>query len=129
MYLEKLWVEVKKTPNISIEDWINLCRINFNKIWFDESKPGVQKLLEALNIYRRRRDDKNLVYGKPIHDWSSNFADAFRYLLVNYDKIIKEKIPQWYLTNWRTKINPVTGKPLLGWNNREEFLKRMWIKR
>lgn len=37
-----------------------MVRAIFNKLWFDKTK--ADKLIEALNIYRRKRDDKNLVY-------------------------------------------------------------------
>ena len=45
-----------------------------------------------MNIYRKRRDEKNLVFGKPVHDWSSDFADAMRYLAVCYENIIRAEI-------------------------------------
>jgi len=126
-YLRKLWVEVLETPKISIEDWISLVRMNFNKVWFDDSKPGVQKLLEALNIYRRRRDEKNLVFGKPIHDWSSNFADAFRYMMVNYDNIIRIKKDVTKLHS-RAINNPITWEIINKVDTRQEFMRKMGIK-
>lgn len=48
------------TPNVGKEDGINMVRQIFGKLWFDKAK--TDKLLEALNIYRRKRDDKNMVY-------------------------------------------------------------------
>lgn len=85
--LEQSGITVNVTPNISIEDWIQAARTLFSNVWFDEDK--TQKAIEALNIYRKRRDEKNLVFGKPIHDWSSDFADAFRYMAVAYTNIIR----------------------------------------
>lgn len=85
--LEKIWITVNVTPNIPIEDGIQAVRILFPNLWFDEQK--TQKAIEALNIYRKRWDEKNLVFGKPIHDWSSDFADALRYMAVAYTNIIR----------------------------------------
>ena len=104
--LEKLGVRVNVTPNISVEDGIHSARLIFNNMWFDEEK--CQKLIEALNIYRKKRDEKNLVFGKPIHDWSSDFADAFRYMAVNYNKLIKPK-PEKTQTQ-RFYVDHRTGK-------------------
>ena len=85
--LEKSGITVNVVPNISIEDWIQAVRILFPNLWVDEEK--TQKLIEALNIYRKRRDEKNLVFGKPIHDWSSDFADSIRYMAIVYQNIIR----------------------------------------
>jgi len=89
-YLENRWIKVNITPNMAIEDWISLAKQNFNHIRFEQET--TEKLLEALAIYRRRRDEKNLVFWKPIHDRSSDFADAFRYLIVNYSVLTKSKM-------------------------------------
>ena len=85
--LENMWIQVNKTPNISIEDGIQAVRLLFQNMWFDVEK--TEKLIEALNIYRKKRDEKNLVFGKPIHDWSSDFADSIRYMAVCYQNIIQ----------------------------------------
>ena len=85
-----------------------MVRQIFNKIWFE--KTNTEKLVEALNIYRKRRDDKNLVFGDPIHDWSSNFADALRYLAVCYGKVIKPKPEKQENTQRRYIIDSRTGK-------------------
>lgn len=89
-YLENRGIKVNITPNMSIEDAISLAKQNFNHIWFEQET--TEKLLEALAIYRRRRDEKNLTFWKPIHDWSSDFADAFRYMMVNYSILTKPKL-------------------------------------
>ena len=124
-YLIDMWVDVNVVPNILVEDGINLVKMMFNKIWFDKNV-GVDKLLEALNIYRKKRDDKNLVYGKPIHDWSSNFADSFRYMCVAYEDCIR---PKWWANLQQIeRINPVTGWIMNKVTTREEWLKKMWIK-
>lgn len=48
------------------------------RCWFDEE--NCMSLLESLEAYRREYDEDKGVYKKPIHDWSSHFADAMRLL-------------------------------------------------
>ena len=123
-YLTAMWVDVNIVPNNPIEDGINAVKMIFNKIWFDKN-PWVDKLIEALNIYRKKRDEKNLVYGKPIHDWSSNFADMFRYMAIWYENLInsKEKIPQQTVQRLNAWTWWLTGQS----DPRSEWLKKMWI--
>ena len=59
-YLESLGIKVNITPNISREDGILAVRTLFNFFWFDEEK--TEKLVEALNVYRKKRDENNQVY-------------------------------------------------------------------
>lgn len=124
-YLIDMWVDVNITPNIPIEDWINMVKMIFSKIWF-EKNAGVDKLLEALNVYRKRWDDKNQVYGKPIHDWSSNFADAFRYMAVAYEDSIRPK--KEGKLQQIAKINPITWSVIGKTDVRKDYLQKLWIK-
>jgi hypothetical protein len=55
------------------------------KCWFDEGK--CKQGLEALRQYRREYDEKLKSFKqRPLHDWTSHAADAFRYLAVGLDK-------------------------------------------
>lgn len=66
---------VPRTKNLA--DSIEATRRLFARCWFDERRcsDGVN----ALASYHREYDDKNQVYRDvPVHDWSSNGADAFR---------------------------------------------------
>lgn len=75
-------------------------------MWFDTTK--TEKLIEALNIYRKKRDEKNLVFGKPIHDWSSDFADSIRYMAVCYQNIIQAEQRRTIISKPKTiVIDPV----------------------
>jgi hypothetical protein len=66
---------------ISIEDGINAARIILPRCWFDERK--CEKGITALYNYHRQWDDKLKEFkNKPVHDWSSHPADAFRYFAV-----------------------------------------------
>lgn len=72
-------------PDISIEDGIESVRSSFSKIWMDEQ--ACAPLLKAIENYRQEYDVRKKVYkSHPLHDWSSNFADALRYLCISLPK-------------------------------------------
>ncbi len=80
-------------PSISIEDGIESVRSTLGKIWIDEEK--CQPLLKALINYRQEYDTKRKIYNsQPLHDWSSHFADALRYLCVSLPKTRDGLSPQ-----------------------------------
>lgn len=78
-----------------INDGIEAVRNILPSCWFDEekTKDGVY----ALKSYHKEWDDKNLVYrNHPCHDWSSNYADAFRYLAGTIKlAILKKEKPKY----------------------------------
>lgn len=66
-------------PAQSIEDGINAVRQILPRCWFDRAK--CERGIEALRQYRAEWDDKRQVLkNRPLHDWASHAADAFRYL-------------------------------------------------
>jgi hypothetical protein len=73
--------DVTIAPKLSIEDGIQAARSMLNRCWFDEEK--CNRGVEALRQYRREFDEKNKTWrGRPLHDWTSHGADAWRYLAV-----------------------------------------------
>jgi phage terminase large subunit len=73
--------KVRITPKISVNDGINAARTIFGSCWFDAEKcaDGIQ----CLRNYRYDVDpDTQQFSQKPLHDWASHGADAFRYLAV-----------------------------------------------
>jgi len=71
--------------NIAVEDGIESVRSAFAKVWIDDVKAA--PLIKALENYRQEFDSKKRVYkGYPLHDWSSHFADAMRYLCISLPK-------------------------------------------
>lgn len=65
-------------PRLSIEDGIHAARMVFPRSWFDLMK--CERGLSALRNYQKKWDAKTKTYlDTPLHDWSSNGADAFRY--------------------------------------------------
>lgn len=66
-------------PRASVDDGINAVRIILHGARFDRKR--CQRGIDALRQYQRTWDDKLKVFSqKPLHDWTSHGADAFRYL-------------------------------------------------
>jgi len=67
---------------LKVEDGINAVRQLLPKCVFDYE--NCKRGLDCLRQYRREWDDKARTYKqKPLHDWTSHGADAFRELAVN----------------------------------------------
>jgi phage terminase large subunit len=77
-------------PKNSVEDGINAARLMLPKCVFDETK--CRQGVEALKQYRRDWDDKLKTFRqRPLHDWTSHAADAFRYLAMSFEPRTKAK--------------------------------------
>jgi len=88
-------------PKLSIEDGIEAVRALIPRCYFDENK--CQPLIKALESYRQLYDAKKQVYmGSPNHDWSSHFADSFRYLAVS-QKLLSDTLSAEDLNNLYTQ--------------------------
>lgn len=80
-----LGLNFRIAPKLSIEDGINASRTVLPRCFFDSKKCEVG--VAALKNYHRKYNEELRVYdNKPLHDWSSNGADAFRYLAVSLKK-------------------------------------------
>jgi hypothetical protein len=95
----QLGIKFTLADDYEIPDGIEACRSLFSKLWVDEKK--AEPLLKALENYRQEYDSKRKVYkARPLHDWSSHFADAFRYMAVSMSKtrdgLSKEELEQRY---------------------------------
>ncbi len=70
-------------PAHKVRDRLAAARRVFPMITIDSENEGCEDLLEALKGYRRKWDEKNLMFEDiPLHDWCSDYADAFGYLCV-----------------------------------------------
>ncbi len=73
---------IRPGSKLPVVDGINAARTLLRKCTFDGQKTA--KGLSGLRSYRREFDEEKKVYkDKPLHDWSSHGADAFRELAVN----------------------------------------------
>ena len=82
--LEESGLEITVAPRLSVADGIQAVRQLLPRCWFsDNAKQGI----DALRNYRREYDEKRAVfYDRPLHDWSSHAADAFRYLAIGLNE-------------------------------------------
>jgi phage terminase large subunit len=80
-----LGIHFNKVRNIGIQDGIEAARAIFPRCWFDQEKCRLG--IDALASYHKEYDEINQVYKqRPVHDWSSHGADAFRYFAVGFNE-------------------------------------------
>jgi len=76
----------KGKERVLVADGINAVRQVLPRCWFDKAK--TEEGVEALKAYRREWDaDKKTFVDRPLHDWASDPADAFRYLALGLEMI------------------------------------------
>jgi phage terminase large subunit len=82
--LDRLGVRpITIAPNIRVDDGIQSVRSMLSTCWFDNEK--CERGLDSLRQYRREYNDAMGVWKeRPLHDWTSHAADAFRYLAVGF---------------------------------------------
>lgn len=81
--LEGLGIRTTICPNIPVADGIQAVRMLLPTCWFDKIK--CRDGIEALRMYRRDYDEKRQEFRvQPFHDWTSHYADAFRYFAVGH---------------------------------------------
>jgi hypothetical protein len=69
------------TPSLSVEDGIEATRQILPMCRFDAEK--CYEGIECLRVYRKKWDELNQCFlDKPLHDFSSDFADAARYMAI-----------------------------------------------
>jgi hypothetical protein len=90
-------LEVKNlriVPNLSIQDGVQAVRLMLPRCLWDRDK--TEEGVESLKQYQREFDEEKKVFrDKPLHDWTSHAADAFRMLAVIWREEVlpKEKKP------------------------------------
>lgn len=76
-YLEGRGLNCRIVPRHNVDDGINAVRMKINRMWFDRT--NCARGLDCLRMYRAEFDEKNMVLkSRPLHDWASHGADAFR---------------------------------------------------
>ena len=67
------------TPQLKLQHGIDAARMVLKHCHFDQEQ--CEDGIETLRAYKRKYDETTKSYAnKPLHDWSSHGADAFRYL-------------------------------------------------
>jgi len=97
-----LGIDFNVAPNLPIDDGINITRMRFNTLWIDEDK--CSNFINALSLYRKEYNDKMGEFkDKPLHDWTSHFADALRYWGVTAvdSKFAEEQNQRFEINQWK----------------------------
>lgn len=77
------------TPELGLVDGIQASRLTLADCYFDEK---CREGIDALKQYQREYDeDKKCFKDKPRHDWTSHYADAFRYACLVWREEMKVK--------------------------------------
>lgn len=78
--LQELGVrDIRIAPKVRVDDGIQAARLFLKNCWFDSEKCGHG--INCLKEYRKEYDEKNRAFkDRPLHNYASHAADAFRYL-------------------------------------------------
>lgn len=89
--LQGFGIQPTVVPNIPVDDGIQALRMLIPTSWFDKVK--CKEPIEALRMYRREWDDKRQEFRpRPLHDWTSHYADAARYFAVGHTERVAAPI-------------------------------------
>jgi phage terminase large subunit len=79
-------------PQLKVQQGIDAARATLPYI---HMHPRCDEGMEALRVYRKKWDEINQRFiDKPLHDWSSDYADSFRYLCLVANKANPIAVPQ-----------------------------------
>jgi len=99
----QLGIAFTVAPDLSVVDGIEAVRSALSKIWVDEV--ACAPLIKAVENYRQEYDSKRKVYKDyPLHDWSSHWADALRYLAICLPKTRDGASPQELEKRYREAV-------------------------
>lgn len=91
--------KINIVPRLSLADGIKVTRQILRTTLFDES---TSEAIESLRQYQRKWDDTRKMFSdRPDHDWTSHYADGFRYLSIvaQQGKLPTEIVPIRYKTD------------------------------
>ncbi|MDB4312222.1 hypothetical protein N9937_02205 [bacterium] len=99
---------IEMVPRMAVQHGIDAARLVLPGCWFNRVK--CYDGIEALRAYRRSWDEVKKVFAdKPVHDWASDAADAFRYMCLacNPQKVEKpkSKTPDGYIERPRYRLD------------------------
>lgn len=79
-------------PELGLMDGIQAARLTLKDAWFD---PKCREGMDALKQYQRQFDeDKKVFRDKPLHDWTSHYADGFRYACLSWKEVRPQDKPK-----------------------------------
>jgi phage terminase large subunit len=84
---------VAVVPKLAVQHGIDAVRLILESCWFNQV--ACYQGIEALRAYRRTFDEIKKVFSdKPLHDWSSDGSDAFRYMALACKPMAKPDSPE-----------------------------------
>jgi phage terminase large subunit len=90
--IKLLWNNCDVVPLNSIESWINAGRMIFKHIIINEE---LEEFINDLSLYQYEYNETRWEFTTtPKHDWTSHYADAFRYLATIYELLIRTPIKE-----------------------------------
>ena len=114
--------QINIVPKLSVEDGIEAARqlLKFTHFNYDKCYYG----LECLRVYRKKWDEVNQCFMKtPLHDYSSDAADAFRYMAIMANKdYLPAPTPHESITNSLARGREYSMNQLF--NERENSMNR-----
>lgn len=85
------WI-FQMVPKVNFDDGIEATRYALDRIRID--KNNCHLAIRALREYQRVWDEELACYSpKPLQNWATHIADAFRYLAVNYKRLYQVHVP------------------------------------
>lgn len=91
--VERFHRKIALTPNMSVADGINAVKLELKRMWFN--KGPTDEGLEALRQYRTDWDERKKVFSEtPRRDWTTDIADAGRYMAVAAREIAPPPAPK-----------------------------------
>jgi hypothetical protein len=76
-------------PDVALIDGIDATRNVLNRCWFDEIKCAAG--IKALENYKKEWNDRHGCWSsRPLHNFASHGADAFRMMVVSINKLVKQ---------------------------------------
>ena len=77
-------------PSNTIESGINAGRLIFKHLYINEE---LEDFINDLSLYQYEYDENRAEYKSiPKHDWTSHYADAYRYLATIFEYLVKSEI-------------------------------------
>lgn len=86
--------KIELTPQVSVQEGIQQVRAVLPRCFFDKEKTfGLQN---ALKNYHREYDQKRKAFvSSPYHDWSSHYADCFRYVAISIKDVAVDSMQEY----------------------------------
>lgn len=80
----------------NVDEGISAARMKFPQMWFNSGGTGMDRGMDCLRMYRAEYDDKNMTLKtRPLHDWASHGADAFRCAVMGLQQTQRVSAPKF----------------------------------